>query len=142
MGMHTTKVAVGEGKFALEAQLTVAPRGIAVYACSPEFAHLGATARRINEELGITREPDRLKHLGHVVYREDHGDGRCECEWCEVFATHVEPSELHINQEEISEVRRVAPSELDGYLQGHPEQLAPCLREALEAPSIRAALAM
>lgn len=142
MGMHTTKVAVGEGKFALEAQLTVTPRGMAVYACSPEFAHLGATARRINEELGITREPDRLKHLGHVVYREDHGDGRCECEWCEVYLAHVEPGELHINQEEISEVRRVAPSELDGYLQGRPEQLAPWLREALEAPSIRAALAM
>ena len=45
MGMHTTKVAVGEGKFALEAQLTVTPRGMAVYACSPEFAHLGATHR-------------------------------------------------------------------------------------------------
>ena len=98
-----------------------------------------STARRINEELGITREPDRLKHLGHVVYREDHGDGRCECEWCEVFAAHVEPGELHINQEEISEVRRVAPSELDGYLQGHPEQLAPWLREALEAPEIKSA---
>ena len=302
MGMHTTKVVVGEGKFALEAQLTVTPRGMAVYACSPEFAHLGATAqaiprpepgrtatvsilavpchrdeipahdiaaalatrfgvpvvastgfhvenataddlrrmldttkeliaaleeaaarilragwdeggealgpvdrieahtgegilhqafltllvegwgegarlllcrrsplkrlwggvladscaghplpgedvaaataRRINEELGVTRGPDQLKHLGHVVYREDHGDGRCECEWCEVFAAHVEPGELHINQEEISEVRRVAPSELKGYLQGHPEQLAPWLREALEVPSIRAALAM
>ena len=315
MGMHTTKVAVGEGKFALEAQLTVTPRGMVVYACSPEFAHLGATAqaiprsepgrtatvsilavpchrdeipahdiaaalatrfgvpvtastgfhveqaskddlqrvldttkeliaaleetaarilragwdeggagaevvavdavtgevlapvdrikahagegilhqafltllvegqgedarlllcrrsplkrlwggvladscaghplpgegvaaataRRINEELGITREPGELKHLGHVVYREDHGDGRCECEWCEVFAAHVEPGELHINQEEISEVRRVAPSELDGYLQGHPEQLAPWLRKALETPSIRAALVM
>lgn len=101
-----------------------------------------ATARRINEELGITLDPAELKHLGHVVYREDHGDGRCECEWCEVFAAHVEPGEPHINQEEISEVRRVAPSELDGYLQGHPEQLAPWLREALEAPSIRAALAM
>ena len=101
-----------------------------------------ATARRINEELGITREPDQLKHLGHVVYREDHGDGRCECEWCEVYLAHVEPGELHINQEEISEVRRVAPSELKGYLQGHPEQLAPWLREALEVPSIRAALAM
>ena len=47
MGMHTTKVAVGEGKFALEAQLTVTPRGMAVYACSPEFAHLGATAQAI-----------------------------------------------------------------------------------------------
>ena len=45
MGMHTTKVAVGEGKFALEAQLTVTPRGMAVYACSPEFAHLGARRR-------------------------------------------------------------------------------------------------
>ncbi|MFR7798237.1 MAG: hypothetical protein ACLU37_09260 [Collinsella sp.] len=70
------------------------------------------------------REPDELKHLGHVVYREDHGDGRCECEWCEVYLARVKPGELHINQEEISEVRRVALSELDGYLQGHPEQLA------------------
>ncbi len=47
MGMHTTKVTVGEGKFALEAQLTVTPRGMAVYACSPEFAYLGATAQAI-----------------------------------------------------------------------------------------------
>ena len=47
MGMHTIKIAVGEGKFALEAQLTVTPRGMAVYACSPEFAHLGATAQAI-----------------------------------------------------------------------------------------------
>ena len=101
-----------------------------------------ATARRINEELGIMREPDELKHLGHVVYREDHGDGRCECEWCEVYLARVKPGELHINQEEISEVRRVALSELDGYLQGHPEQLAPWLREALSDPSIRTALAM
>lgn len=45
MGMHTTKVAVGEGKFALEAQLTVTPRGMAVYACSPEFAHLAPRRR-------------------------------------------------------------------------------------------------
>ena len=101
-----------------------------------------ATARRINEELGITREPYQLKCLGHVVYREDHGDGRCECEWCEVFLAHVEPGELHINQEEVSEVRRVALSELEGYLQGHPEQLAPWLREALSDQTIRAALAM
>ena len=35
MGMHTTKVAVGEGKFALEAQLTVTPRGMAVYTWAP-----------------------------------------------------------------------------------------------------------
>ena len=107
-----------------------------------KYGAQGSWSRRINEELGITREPDQLKHLGHVVYREDHGDGRCECEWCEVYLAHVEPGELHINQEEISEVRRVAPSELKGYLQGHPEQLAPWLREALSDPSIRTALAM
>ena len=59
-----------------------------------------------------------------------------------MFAAHVEPGELRINQEEISEVRRVAPSELDGYLQSHPEQLAPWLREALSDQTIRAALAM
>ena len=74
--------------------------------------------------------------------REHLGDGRCECEWCEVYLVHVEPGELHINQEEISEVRRLAPTELKGYLQGHPEQLAPWLREALSDPSIRTALAM
>ena len=181
MGMHTTKVAVGEGKFALEeAAARILRAGwdeggagaevVAVDAATGETlgpvdrieAHTGkgilhqafltllvegrgegaclllcrrsplkrlwggvladscaghplpgedvaaATARRINEELGIMREPDQLKHLGHVVYREDHGDGRCECEWCEVFAAHVELGELHINQEEISEVRRVA----------------------------------
>ncbi len=88
------------------------------------------------------RAPSDLEHLGHIVYREDHGDGRCECEWCEVYLAHVEPGELHINQEEISEVRRVASPELDGYLAGRPEPLAPWLREALEIPSVRMALAM
>ena len=39
-------------------------------------------------------------------------------------------------------MRRVAPFELKGYLKGHPEQLAPWLREALSDPSIRTDLAM
>ena len=281
MGMHTTKVAVGEGKFTLEAQLTVTPRGMAVYACSPEFAHLGATAQAIprpepgrtatvsilavpchrdeipahdiaaalatrfgvpvtasmgfhveqaskddlqrvlntTKELIVALEEtaarilragwdeggagaevvavdaatgkalapvDRIKaHTGEGILHQafltllvegqgenmrlllcrrsplkrlwggvladscaghplpgEGGDGRCECEWCEVYLARVKPGELHINQEEISEVRRVALSELDGYLQGHPEQLAPWLREALSDPSIRTALAM
>ena len=45
--MHTASVRVGEDKFALEAVVTVTPRGIIVYACSPEYAHLGATAQAI-----------------------------------------------------------------------------------------------
>lgn len=47
MGMHATKVTAGEGKFALEAELIVTPRGMVVYACTPGFAHLGATAQAI-----------------------------------------------------------------------------------------------
>lgn len=47
MGMQTVRVTAGEGKFALEAELIVTPRGMAVYACTPEFAHLGATAQAI-----------------------------------------------------------------------------------------------
>ena len=99
-----------------------------------------AAARRMHEELGIECSPDALKHLGHIVYREDHGDGRCEHEWCEVYAGRVAPDELAINQEEISEVRAVTAAELEGYLQGHPEQLAPWLRIALEDVGIRTAL--
>lgn len=45
--MQTVRVTAGEGKFALEAELIVTPRGMAVYACTPEFAHLGATAQAI-----------------------------------------------------------------------------------------------
>lgn len=47
MGMVTVQVKVGEGAFALEAVLVVTPRGITVTACSPEFAHVGATAQAI-----------------------------------------------------------------------------------------------
>lgn len=47
MGMRTETVCIGEGAFALEAVLTVTPRGIVVCACTPEFAHVGATAQAI-----------------------------------------------------------------------------------------------
>lgn len=101
---------------------------------------LAAASRRIGEELGIKRTPGELEHLGHIVYREDHGDGRCEHEWCEVYAAHVDVGELAVNGEEISEVRPVTLSELDGYMGGRPEQLAPWLRIALSDAGIRANL--
>ncbi|WP_270403450.1 isopentenyl-diphosphate Delta-isomerase [Candidatus Collinsella stercoripullorum] len=96
-----------------------------------------AAERRLKEETGATAA---LTSLGHIVYREDHGDGFCECEWCEVFCGRTS-ERLHINEEEISEVRRVSLAELDGYLQGRPEQLAPWTRIALSDPAIRAELA-
>lgn len=95
-----------------------------------------AAGRRLIEEIGATCE---LEPLGHVVYREDHGDGHCECEWCGIYAGRM-PEGVRINGEEISELRRVSLSEIDGYLAGRPEQLAPWVRIALSDEGIRAAL--
>lgn len=95
-----------------------------------------AAERRLSEEIGTTTE---LAQLGHVIYREDHGDGRCECEWCGVFVGRM-PADMRVNEEEVSEVRRVSLPELEGYLAGRPEQLAPWTRLALEDPEVRAGL--
>lgn len=43
----TATVRAGAGAFALEAQVTVMPRGIVVAAYSPAHAHVGATAQAI-----------------------------------------------------------------------------------------------
>lgn len=95
-----------------------------------------AAERRLGEELGVACP---LAQIGHVVYREDHGDGNCECEWCAVFVGRA-PAGLRVNAEEISEVRSVPLDEIDGYLEGGPEHLAPWVRLALEDVSIRSAL--
>ena len=95
-----------------------------------------AAQRRLTEETGLTPAQAPLKQLGHVVYREDHGDGRCECEWCGVFAARVEPGSLCVNEEEISEVRPVRLSEIAAYIEGRPEQLAPWARLAFEDAGI------
>ena len=47
MGYRTDSVAVGQGDFRLEAVVTVAPKGIVVFACTPGYAHVGATAQAI-----------------------------------------------------------------------------------------------
>lgn len=99
-------------------------------------------ARRLTEELGVTTP---LSQLGHIVYREDHGDGRCECEWCAVFAGRLDcqgehGAALRLNEEEVSELRRIPLTELDAYCAGTPEPLAPWVRGALEDADIRGAL--
>ena len=45
--MQVKTITAGEGKFALEAVVVLTPRSITVTACSPDFAHLGATAQAI-----------------------------------------------------------------------------------------------
>lgn len=47
MGMQVVEVTAGEGVYELRAVAVVTPRGITVTACSPAFAHLGATAQAI-----------------------------------------------------------------------------------------------
>lgn len=54
MAFLTDTVSAGQGAFALEAVVTVTPRGIVVFACTPGFAHVGATAQAIPRP-----EPDR-----------------------------------------------------------------------------------
>lgn len=45
--MYTKSVQAGTGAYRIEASVTVTPRGITVTACSPDFAHVGATAQAI-----------------------------------------------------------------------------------------------
>lgn len=101
-----------------------------------------AAARRLGEELGVGPDAVRLERLGHIVYREDHGDGGCENEWCAVYAARLPagPGALRVNEQEISEVRRVKSTELISYLEGRPEPLVPWLDRALREPSIASAL--
>jgi isopentenyl-diphosphate Delta-isomerase len=47
MPYATETVKVGQGAFALEAVFTATPRGLVVFACTPEYAHVGATAQAI-----------------------------------------------------------------------------------------------
>ena len=100
-------------------------------------------ARRLSEELGLEPGSVPLERLGHIVYREDHGDGRCENEWCAVYAARLPAGSgaLRVNEQEVSEVRRVKPAELASYLEGRPEPLVPWLALALREPVIASALA-
>lgn len=47
MPYKTESVQAGQGAFALEAVVTATPRGLVVFACTPEYAHVGATAQAI-----------------------------------------------------------------------------------------------
>ena len=102
-----------------------------------------AAARRLEEELGLDADAAPLTRLGHIVYREDHGDGGCEHEWCAVYAGRLPAggaAALAVNEQEVSEVRPVPLGELAGYLEGEPEPLAPWLALALRDEGIAAGL--
>lgn len=101
-----------------------------------------SAARRLEEELGVRLPEGSLELAGHVTYREDHGDGRCEHEWCAVLIARLpEGQTLCACPEEVDGVRFVPLDELDGYLADKPEPLAPWLRLALLDGAVRDRLA-
>ena len=97
--------------------------------------------RRLTEETGLAAADVSLKAAGHIVYREDHGDGHAEHEWCAALVGRIRSgASLDVNSEEVSELRRIRLTEVDASLQGVPEPLAPWTAAALRDPGIRAAI--
>ena len=95
-----------------------------------------AAQRRLVEEMGCLEE---LRAVGHVVYRAEHGDKGCECEYCTILVGRAHGS-LHPNPEEVSEV---VPVSFDGLLRlGSEGTLVPWLARALADDEVRAALAV
>lgn len=86
-----------------------------------------AARRRLAEEIGVSAP---LREISSIVYREDHGDGSCECERCAILVGMV-PEDYRINEEEIDEVVFVDVAELGSYARGEREPLAPWVRLAL-----------
>lgn len=98
-----------------------------------------AARQRVAEELGVTVA--QLMPATAFVYQEDHGDGHAENEWCQVFVGRLEPdASLAVNPHEVSEVRRVRPQDVESYLEGRPEALAPWARLALSDSRVRATI--
>jgi isopentenyl-diphosphate delta-isomerase len=94
-----------------------------------------ATRRRLDEELGLTTE---LEHLFTFSYHARYLDVGSEREVCWVFAGRSE-GPPRPNPLEISEVRWIAPDELEAEMAASPERLTPWFK--LEWPRVKAAVA-
>lgn len=77
-----------------------------------------AGKRRLGEELGISSE---LKHIGHVVYNFDLGNGLSEHEYDHILIGNYKEQEFELNSDEISEIRFISRIELESTLEKSPE---------------------
>jgi isopentenyl-diphosphate Delta-isomerase len=93
-----------------------------------------ATARRLQEELGMTAE---LHHLFTFSYQARFGELGSEHEMCWVFAG-ISSDPPRPNPTEIDAIRWIAPAELDRQLAARPRDFTPWF--ALEWPRVRALL--
>lgn len=80
-----------------------------------------AAARRMKEELGLESEPE---FLFKFQYTAQYGDVGSEHEVCAVFITRILPP-LHINKEEIEEVKYLSMEALDEEIRANPAIYTP-----------------
>jgi 16S rRNA (adenine1518-N6/adenine1519-N6)-dimethyltransferase len=82
--------------------------------------YLTAARRELGEELGLEHVPP-LGRIGRITACEETGQ-----EFVEVFCTFAE-GPFHFSRDEITEVRWVAPHELEKWMMDSPAEFAPAL---------------
>jgi isopentenyl-diphosphate delta-isomerase len=90
-----------------------------------------ATRRRLLDELNIEAE---LEFIYKFEYQASFGEAGSENELCHVFLGKA-PSDIRPNESEISEVRFIAPADLDREFSGTPDSLTPWFRMEWQALS-------
>lgn len=79
--------------------------------------YLEAAKRRMKEELGIEAD---LTEKFHFIYKADVGQNLWEHELDYVFTGNFS-GEIHLNHDEVSEIRYISMEELDCEMNLHPE---------------------
>lgn len=79
--------------------------------------YLEGAKRRLKEELGIEAE---LSEKFHFVYKADVGQNLWEHELDHVFTGNFE-GEVHLNADEVSEIRYISMEDLDREMTASPE---------------------
>ena len=80
-----------------------------------------ATRRRLEEEIGLTLEPEFVYKF---TYQARFGDAGAENEHCSVYLARTDQVVI-ANETEVEAVRYVSVADLDRELEDHPEQFTP-----------------
>ena len=80
-------------------------------------SYLEGANRRMSEELGIDAE---LREKFHFIYKADVGQDLWEHELDHVF-TGSFSGDVHLNKDEVAEIRYISMEDLDNEMNEHPE---------------------
>lgn len=82
-----------------------------------------ATARRLQEELGVACE---IRRVHRFEYHAMDGERGSEYEVCSVYVGTIDdPTSIELNPDEVSELRWMSATELDDELRARPEEFTP-----------------